>query len=68
MEKSCWYKAVVGVEPDESVCDGFNPVKCEGCLFFLSEPPERTYSIREVCDIAGITAEDLENSPVPDID
>lgn len=27
----------------------------------------RTYTLKEVCDIAGITAEDLENAPTPEI-
>ena len=27
----------------------------------------RTYTLKEVCDIAMITAEDLENAPTPEI-
>ena len=38
-EKTCWYEAVVGVDRDDMFCDGFDPVKCEGCPFFLPDPP-----------------------------
>lgn len=38
-KKTCWYEAVVGVDRDDTFCDGFDPVKCEGCPFFLPDPP-----------------------------
>lgn len=40
MEKSCWYKAVVGVDPDPSECKRLGPNGCDGCFFFLPDPPE----------------------------
>ena len=34
MEKSCWYKAVVGVIPNDKFCTN----GCDNCSFFLPEP------------------------------
>ena len=33
--KTCWFKAIVGVEPDRTDCD---PNGCDNCSFFLPEP------------------------------
>lgn len=40
MEKSCWYKAVVGVDPDPAECKRLGPNGCDGCFFFLPDPPD----------------------------
>lgn len=40
MEKSCWYKAVVGIDPDPAECKRLHTDGCDGCSFFLPDPPE----------------------------
>lgn len=35
--KSCWYEAVVGTEPN---CKKLHPNGCDGCSYFLPDPPD----------------------------
>ena len=38
--KSCWYEAVVGIEPKAEDCKRLHPNGCDGCSYFLPDPPD----------------------------
>ena len=38
--KSCWYKAVVGVDPNKADCERLHPNGCYNCTYFMPDPPE----------------------------
>ena len=40
MMKSCWYKAVVGIDPSADDCKRLHPNGCDDCSYFLPDPPE----------------------------
>lgn len=36
---SCWYEAVVGIGPKAEDCKRLHPDGCDGCSYFLPDPP-----------------------------
>ena len=38
--KTCWYKAIEGVSPEQENCDRLHPNGCNDCLYYLPDPPE----------------------------
>ena len=69
MNKACCYEEVIGVTPIDDDCKHLHPNGCSDCSYYLDNrfDHKTLYSLKEVCDIAGISAEDLIKSDTPEI-